>query len=74
MLCAVVFPTFRKRRERWGTHCVFTSRLIPIGNAAVFLQPVQFFSYFDFAVPGILADSEWPSPGKISKAFGIPSE
>ena len=27
------------------------------GHATVFLQPLQLFSYFDFAVPGILAEA-----------------
>jgi hypothetical protein len=30
---------------------------VPCRDAAVFLQPLQFFPYFDLAVPGILAQA-----------------
>jgi hypothetical protein len=33
----------------------FLIESVPCWDAAVFLQPFQFFPYFDFAVPGIFA-------------------
>ncbi len=34
---------------------LFLIESVPCWHAAVFLQPLQFFPHFDFAVPGIFA-------------------
>ena len=107
---AVVVPTLRRERERWGSHSLTVSATqqgdsklgcsrkvkIPtlvaknatrMGHPQVLFRwnqfdggmPPYFCSHFNSSRTLILPCQGffarlWPSPGKISNAFGMPSE